>query len=612
METTSAKISSNNFSYWSQIYELGEPGRKLYLYLGFCERQMAYADEMAVKLVNYLGQKLSDPTSNQKKILKSAQIKFGVQKTDDIALLTVYGATVRVVLGGNLAVYLFRDNKMFTVAKSAGVLTSISGPARAGDVFMLVTQDIVITLGAGVIKASLEAQDPAVIIDKLITNLSRADDDTHKGCLIIVATGKSPTPKVSSIAVGNKRLTFSLGRLFFATVRKFGVKILDLLIRILPDKRLVVDSNVTDIGVEKKRRSAFVVALVLLALLAISVTYGSKQKVARLHKENWDAKVSEINHLLDEAQALSVMNIDRSRELVMAAKDTLAGLSNQAGQKGYVDLADRVEEVSGKILGEYNVPAQLFLDLTLSSDGFNGNMGSLSDKTLYVLDKTAGKLLKIDIESKNTEILAGPQELEGVINVAGYMDRAFITKDNALYEVENGGLTKLVEGEFREVDLINAYTGNIYVLDRSNSKILRFQGSGGKFGDGQSWLAENESVDFTNSVSWSIDGSLWLVDSESVVTRFVSGRKFSSNTTKFAMYVKRPLKITTSENDKNLYFLDSATNKIVVFDKESNYIAQYSAGQVGEVKDIYVSENTRKIILLAGPKLFTIDLKHLN
>jgi hypothetical protein len=69
--------------------------------------------------------------------------------------------------------------------------------------------------------------------------------------------------------------------------------------------------------------------------------------------------------------------------------------------------------------------------------------------------------------------------------------------------------------------------------------------------------------------------------------------------------------IYTNEEAGFVYILDKTGKRIVVLDKDGNYKAQYFSDRLSEANDLVVSEAQKKIILLAGSKLYFIEIKHL-
>ena len=63
-------------------------------------------------------------------------------------------------------------------------------------------------------------------------------------------------------------------------------------------------------------------------------------------------------------------------------------------------------------------------------------------------------------------------------------------------------------------------------------------------------------------------------------------------------------------DNQYLYFLDKLGKRVVVTDKKGAYVAQYVDNQISGATNLIVSEAQKKIILLIGDKLMSIDMKN--
>ncbi|MEK7065543.1 MAG: hypothetical protein AAB961_00995, partial [Patescibacteria group bacterium] len=123
------------------------------------------------------------------------------------------------------------------------------------------------------------------------------------------------------------------------------------------------------------------------------------------------------------------------------------------------------------------------------------------------------------------------------------------------------------------------------------------------------YLNPDTFVDFSQGTSMAIDGTIWVGTSDGKILRFVGGRQET-----FAPQGVEPafigsLVIYTNDEAKNLYVLDSTNKRVVVLDKDGVCMGQYVwQGDLAPTQ-LVVSEARRKILLLAGGKLYSLDLK---
>ncbi|MBI3443123.1 hypothetical protein HY008_00425 [Candidatus Woesebacteria bacterium] len=393
-------------------------------------------------------------------------------------------------------------------------------------------------------------------------------------------------------------------------------KILDFLIKILPERKIAVRGE-DEIAVTRKRKVAILVGVILLILLGISVLFGIKKRNERLTRGRYESKLSEAQHDLGEAIALSALNPTRSRELFKVARSLSVELENEdVKDPAFETLKRQISEISGRILGEYNVETDLFLDLTLLSSGFKGDEVVVSEGKMYILDRQGARLVAIAIATKKSEVVAGPDQVSEATKVASYSGRSFIVTDKGVFELISGKTSLVIEKDWFDEVWPRMYAGNMYLLELKGGNIWRFSGIevAGKsgFGSKQRWLGSGISVDLSGAVSWAIDGSIWILTSEGKIMKFTLGAPKSFSLGLVEPSLSNPVDLYTDEEQSSLYFLDSANSRVVVFDKNGEFKAQYISDKIGEAKQLVISEKDKRVVLLAGEKLYSIELKHLE
>jgi hypothetical protein len=273
------------------------------------------------------------------------------------------------------------------------------------------------------------------------------------------------------------------------------------------------------------------------------------------------------------------------------------------------DLGKQLDSSQGIILGEYRMDAELFIDLSLLTDDFSGEKVAFSDGEAYILDSKSKKIISVASENKKSKVFAGPSKLGNVKDIAAYFGRVFTLNDDGIYEISETG-KKVINKDWGDEALIYAYGSNIYVLDKSNSDILRFVGIASGFASKQKWLTTTSTNSFSSISTWTIDGSVWLLDSGGQILRYSLGNKIG--------YIPKgiPFKgeakyIYTNEETQSVYLVFPEDKAIVVLNKDGDYQAEYVSDKIQDTKGFVVSEKDKKIIILTGDKLYSIELKHL-
>ena len=195
------------------------------------------------------------------------------------------------------------------------------------------------------------------------------------------------------------------------------------------------------------------------------------------------------------------------------------------------------------------------------------------------------------------------------MDLTSYEDRVFVLAGDGIYEIgttKNKVIDKAWEGDA----FIKDFASNLYVLDKSGNAIYRYAGSGTTFGDKQNWLAVTSRADFSGALSWTIDGSMYVLYPNAKILKFSLGSAQNFSVKGVIPEIGTIDAIYADADNQYLYLLDRAGKRVVVIDKNGNYKAQYSDDQIGNAESLVVSEVDKKIILLTGDKLYSIDIKN--
>ena len=118
-------------------------------------------------------------------------------------------------------------------------------------------------------------------------------------------------------------------------------------------------------------------------------------------------------------------------------------------------------------------------------------------------------------------------------------------------------------------------------------------------------------VDLTDAKQMVINGSIWVLKDDGKIVKLTLGNLQAFGLKNVAPDVDKADAIFVSEETEDFYVLESDGGRVVVVNKDGEYKAQYLSDQIKSVKSIVVSEEEKKLILLTGNKLLSIDLEHL-
>lgn len=522
----------------------------------------------------------------------------------EIATVVVLEDVVYSAAVGGGKVVIYRDGAIATILESTGFETiAASGYPKEGDYIVLGSRLFFENIPFGTLKASLEGPDLSNSIESLAPQVSANENSGNMGAVVIGFGKKIIIEKVvEKITKPNipKRINFAFAKNMFAFLTK-----------ILPERKIYVREKKLDDQVGVGRKTTFYVGIGLLILLFVSIGFGIKQNLTKRYKSTYQEELTQAITGLNEAEMLVSTDPKRARELFLDSKSKADDLlAKKIEDKELSFLNERLKEKETEILGIYNQEPVLYLDLSLLSSGFSGDKVILSGGNIFVYDKNGKKIVKIAIDTKKTQIVAGPEQVDGATDIFAYQDNVYGVFSDGIYQL-GASKKKVIEKTWEGEIYAYAYTGNIYVLDKQANAVWRYAGSDGTFGAKQNWLATGVSPNFENAKQIVIDGTIWILSDPFNISRFSQGSPQSFKPQGVYPAIEKIVAIHSNEENKYLYLLDKENGRMVVLEKNGNYKAQYQSDKFKEGNGIIVSEKTSKAIILTKEKLIQVDLKHL-
>ncbi|MEA3463927.1 MAG: hypothetical protein U9R14_02540, partial [Patescibacteria group bacterium] len=154
----------------------------------------------------------------------------------------------------------------------------------------------------------------------------------------------------------------------------------------------------------------------------------------------------------------------------------------------------------------------------------------------------------------------------------------------------------------------SSFNNRLYLLDKQNNQIYRYNKTANSFTGMQAWI--KEKVDFSNAVSMSIDGHIYVLKSNGELLKFLSGQKQKFEIEIIEPALEQPAKVIISPEQKYIYILEPSEQRLAIFDKTGKFLLQYRAGQFTDLKDFTVDEANKKIYFLNKASIYEIKAVH--
>ena len=395
------------------------------------------------------------------------------------------------------------------------------------------------------------------------------------------------------------------------------------LVRVITD-RLVGIRRGTFRGkdISKKRKSAAVVALVLILVFVFSIVLAGRKRQTQKQKQQYQAVLEEAKYRYDEAQGLLELNPLRAKSLLIEAKKAIEDYRTEVGEdlvEEVINLEKQIDEALGQSQREYQLEsATEFFDFDLVKEGFKADDWDGDENQVIVWDKSGLTAVVMDLESKASEIVIGGEavsdgELVGMTGNWGFV----VTSNNGadspkvvMIDLDEGQVIgDEVEGDWTGINDVVGFSSNLYLLDAvEEGQIWKYLGSKGGLSSQRSYL-KGDKYDLSEAVDMAIDGLVWVLFSDGTIVKYTQGVKDAFVVAGLDQAFTQPIKLFTDSDSDNLYILDQKNTRVVVVTKGGEYQSQYIWPGIAGVKDLVVREDLKKIFLLTGEKIFTIDLK---
>lgn len=528
-------------------------------------------------------------------------------KVEIAAAAFVEGVLYSAACGGG-EVGVFRKASYSTILRPSGTdAIAASGYPKEGDLFILASSNFIEKIGKGILNAGLSTGNLDSLVESLAPIVHSKEGMGNAGLAIIKFEKERTFPKVESTAKSEEKPSRQVSK---RGIKPFKISnIFSFLSRPIIRKRTFIKRKEVDVEDMKKRKNAFSVGMLLLIILAASIGFGIYQKQRREGLSVFNEKMAKARHNLEEAKELFLLSPERARELFFESKTIVEELEEQGfDNKELQSLKEEITKGRQSVLNEYAPQEELFLDLSLIADNFEAVDLSTSEGTIFILDGSGRRIAQVGIESKKTEVIAGPAQIKNALTLSSYEEKVFILEEDGIYEV--GDEKILAAGAEWENVLFGVYAANMYVLDKDASQIWRYSAFEGGFSDAQEWFAPGISIDLSKIVSMAIDSSIWILSSSGKVEKYTRGSPETLAVFSASPPLVKPKEVFTNETLNGVYVLDPENSRILVLSKEGEYLAQYINEKLSGATKFSVSESAGLIIFLEGNKLHSLPIQH--
>lgn len=518
-----------------------------------------------------------------------------------LLLASVSGKVLYLIGKGEVEVYLKRGDKISSLLTTQDQL--VSGFLQGADKLLIASKNLTSTESSSkeILDLSYENFE-----QEILDRTAGSDLEGGMAGLLIEVEEPEEAPIEEALGIEEKIATNE-----------------QILSKVKFDPQVILDKVISALGriffgikhyFPKSNRSRLILAVILLILIAggAGLKYKSSREEQRQVKFN--QILQEAKNDLEAARGLSTLNPAEAKIKLDAAKaKVLEALKIKPTDSEAQGFKSSLEQESTSILKLASVADfPLFLDLDLVKKNLRPNKMTLSAGKVLLLDEAVETLVVVDLEKKSNEILAGSEQLGDAEFASLNGEMAFVySKDKGLLRVDTGNkkLTTVSKSdkEWGEIKDLYGFASNIYVLDSINNQIWKYLPTTDGYSDKRKYLTT--AADLTNGIRMQIESSIYVLKQGGEILRFTKGEKDNFGLEGLDKGVNNPKSFFVSSDTDNLYLLDSGNSRLLVLTKTGSYKEQYSGEKFAQASDLVVDETAKKVYLLEGGKIYTVDLR---
>ena len=541
-----------------------------------------------------------------------------------LTLLVPIGDTLYLVLRGSGCVYLKREEKLAKLLEEPG---SLSGSVTAGDTVIAANSGFIATLTPEEILGAFDHLAPSDVAEKLSLRLhEHVPGGDSAAALIFKIEGESDEGMKEGEQGRETQPPKTSQTIFLSRVKTMGRRVTT------PAIRFFLRRTISRLKGERFFSARHLLVYSVITLFCLSVVLGLRREYVQRGRSTIAETMRQAKFSFDEGMALLELNPVKGRERLTQARDVLSPVIAKKQQSREAReakvLYDEIVTNLTRAMHITTVTPELYFDMSLLKQGATATDFSLFDSTIGVVDSKGTTAFTIGVSPKTAVIVGGGVALSGMSHAAAYGDKLYVWTPAGIHQIRLSDQKTVpnvvsVSGEWGTIVDMAAFGGNLYLLDTGKSRIWKYvatenarvASASGLSAGGQGfsqlfeYLNPDTLPDLSKTTNMVIDGSVWLGTTTGHILRFTGGKETSFVLQGADTQLGKFLLVYTDADAKMLYVLDRDNSRVVVFDKDGLYMAQYVWSKDFQPVNLVVSEKAGKIFLLRDGRIYSIDLK---
>ena len=370
-----------------------------------------------------------------------------------------------------------------------------------------------------------------------------------------------------------------------------------------------------------KNKTLLFLGIAIIIIFSINLTLQkNKQETIEL-EENFDELKALIEQKQNQAEAnMLFSNEGGAKKLYDEIKALMAELPQQTEEQieQYSEFDEKYNVFLEKIRRVErfaNIEELINISNIAPNASAENIVYSQKNNKIYIADSQQKSIFIFDINDNTATTFTDLEQENFGMNSATMINDSkiyYFGKNSLLiYDLKNNNLKNysinINNGEIVDAD---NYNNRLYLLDKKNKQILRYNAANYSFTSPYGWIQEPILID--DFVSMSIDGHIYVLGKNNQALKYLRGQTLDFSLEAIEPPLVNPIKIQASQKNDYLYVLDPSENRLIVYDKNGQFIMQYMDEKFSSLKNFTLDEANIKIYLLNDNSVYRADLSHLD
>lgn len=443
------------------------------------------------------------------------------------------------------------------------------------------------------------------------------------------STIQKPESKLKIVSI----LFFSKTKLFLGVIFSMLMKILSKIFSVIQQfklkKFLKIIKSIKKNGVQSvfKQKVSYKVehtskknvlklfgVFVIVLLIAVTVGLVSYSRKRETNRVNSLLQPLETQFIASQnlAQNDPILAKEQLSELLVSVQAFESENEKSSALSTVTELKTQIQELLTQVSGQQELTQlDTFYDLRLVKSDFIASGIDVSNSKLLLFDSGLKQIVQLEYESKKVSV-RDFSDKDKVVSAVISGDEAFVlsqgvqrfqlTENSEILEVRESGDSN------QNGTLIDAYDRFVYIVNPEKRNIYRYSQTDGEYSEPIGWMKSATGLQYEEIRSIAVDGDVWLTTSDGQLKKFASGREEQFSIRGLDTQFESDIYVYTHADLTQLYILDPQNSRVVILEKNGDFVKEIKSVSLGAASNLAVSEELQTIFVVGGSIIYQIKL----